>query len=168
MIFKNRGLLKNNSNKSFIYNFSVNDLNNKLIDLDTKRNKIILIVNSASSWGLTKTNLENLDLLYNKYNIGIWMFPSNQFNQEKRNNQELKKYVKEQNIKYDFFGKITLNGKNEEHIYNYLKYNTPGFKLRTDINWNYTKFLCINGKPIRRFEPITSFSIIEEEIKKYV
>lgn len=49
MIFKNRGLLKNNSNKSFIYNFSVNDLNNKLIDLDTKRNKIILIVNSASS-----------------------------------------------------------------------------------------------------------------------
>ena len=167
MIFKNRGFLSNYSKKS-IYNFSVNDLNNKIVDLNTKRNKIILIVNSASSWGLTKTNLENLDLLYNKYNIGVWMFPSNQFNQEKRNNVELKKYVVEQNIKYDFFGKITLNGENEEPLYNYLKYNTPGFKLRYDINWNYTKFLCVNGKPVKRFEPIASFSSIEEEIKKYI
>ena len=96
------------------------------------------------------------------------MFPSNQFYQEKRSNEELKKYVVEQNIKYDFFGKITLNGKNEEPLYNYLKYNTPGFKLRNDINWNYTKFLCVNGKPIKRFEPITPFSTIEEEIKKYI
>ena len=167
MIFKNRTFLKN-SNKSSIYNFSVNDLNNNLVDLSTKRKKIILIVNSASSWGLTKTNLENLDLLYSKYNIGIWMFPSNQFSQEKRSNEELKKYVKDQKIKYDFFGKVILNGKNEEPLYNFLKYNTPGFKLRNDINWNYTKFLCIDGKPIKRFEPIASFSAIEEEIKKYI
>ena len=48
MIFKNRTFLKN-SNKSSIYNFSVNDLNNNLVDLSTKRKKIILIVNSASS-----------------------------------------------------------------------------------------------------------------------
>ena len=96
------------------------------------------------------------------------MFPSNQFNQEKRSNEELKKYVKDQKIKYDFFGKVILNGKNEEPLYNFLKYNTPGFKLRNDINWNYTKFLCIDGKPIKRFEPIASFSAIEEEIKKYI
>lgn len=49
MIFNNRRLINKNNNKSSIYNFSVNDLNNKLTDLDTKRNKIILIVNSASS-----------------------------------------------------------------------------------------------------------------------
>lgn len=48
MIFKNHGLLNKNS-KSSIYNFFVNDLNNSQIDLNTKRNKIILIVNSASS-----------------------------------------------------------------------------------------------------------------------
>ena len=48
MIFKNRGFLSNYS-KTSIYNFSVNDLDNKKIDLNTKRNKIILIVNSASS-----------------------------------------------------------------------------------------------------------------------
>ncbi len=48
MIFKNRGFLSKNS-KTSIYNFSVNDLNNKIVDLNTKRNKIILIVNSASS-----------------------------------------------------------------------------------------------------------------------
>tara|TARA_B100000524_G_C23447410_1_gene297524 strand:+ start:238 stop:390 length:153 start_codon:yes stop_codon:yes gene_type:complete len=50
MIFKNSILVnKNNKNFSNIYNFSVNDLNNNLINLDIKRNKIILIVNSASS-----------------------------------------------------------------------------------------------------------------------
>jgi glutathione peroxidase-family protein len=50
MIFKNSILVnKNNKNFSTIYNFSVNDLNNNLINLDKKRNKIILIVNSASS-----------------------------------------------------------------------------------------------------------------------
>ena len=48
MIFKNRGFLSKNS-KTSIYNFFVNDLNNSQIDLNTKRNKIILIVNSASS-----------------------------------------------------------------------------------------------------------------------
>ena len=48
MIFKNTVFLSKN-NKTSIYNFSVNDLNNKIVDLNTKRNKIILIVNSASS-----------------------------------------------------------------------------------------------------------------------
>ena len=32
-----------------IYNFKVNDLNNNLVDLSKRKNKIILIVNSASS-----------------------------------------------------------------------------------------------------------------------
>ncbi len=49
MIFNNRRLINKNSNKKSIYDFTVNDLNNNLIDLDKKRNKIILIVNSASS-----------------------------------------------------------------------------------------------------------------------
>ena len=31
----------------------------------------------------------------------------------------------------------------QEPLFKYLKVNTPGFKLREDINWNYTKFLCV-------------------------
>ena len=96
------------------------------------------------------------------------MFPSNQFNQEQRSNEQLKSYVKEKNIKYDFFGRVELNGKNQEPLFKFLKSNTPGFKLREDINWNYTKFLCVNGKPVKRFESITSFSVIEKEIQKYL
>ena len=96
------------------------------------------------------------------------MFPSNQFNQENKSNEELKAYVSEKNIKYDFFGKIILNGSGEEPLYKFLKKKTPGFKLREDINWNFTKFLCINGKPVKRFEPVSSFSSIENEIKKYL
>jgi glutathione peroxidase len=96
------------------------------------------------------------------------MFPSNQFSQEKRSNEQLKSYVKDKNIKYDFFGKVDLNGKSQEPLFKFLKVNTPGFKLREDINWNYTKFLCVNGYPVKRFEPITPFTIIEKEIQKYL
>ena len=49
MIFKNYNFLKNDGIQSSIYNFEVNNLNNNLVDLNTKKNKIILIVNSASS-----------------------------------------------------------------------------------------------------------------------
>lgn len=109
-------------------------------------------------------------MLYSKYRgiLGIWMFPSNQFNQEKRSNEQLKNYVKDKNIKYDFFGKVDLNGKGQEPLFKFLKVNTPGFKLREDINWNYTKFLCVNGYPVKRFEPITPYNIIEKEIQKYL
>ena len=171
MLYKVKKTLSQMSNPiETIYNFKVPNLDGNLVDLNNKKNKVILIVNSASKWGLAQTNLDNLDLLKKKYNknLSIWMFPSNQFNQENKSNEELKAYVSEKNIKYDFFGKIILNGSGEEPLYKFLKKKTPGFKLREDINWNFTKFLCINGKPVKRFEPVSSFSSIENEIKKYL
>jgi glutathione peroxidase-family protein len=48
MIFKNYNFLKEKHSVMSIYNFKVNDLNNNLVDLSKKKNKIILIVNSAS------------------------------------------------------------------------------------------------------------------------
>lgn len=58
-----------------------------------------------------------------------------------------------------------LDGPSEDPLYKFKK-KTPGFKLREAINLNFTKFLCINGKPVKRFEPVSSFSSIENEIKK--
>ncbi len=58
------------------------------------------------------------------------MFPSNQFNQENKSNDELKVYVSEKKIKYDFFGKIMLNGKDEEPLYNFLKKKNSRFQIK--------------------------------------
>ncbi len=49
MIFKNYNLQKSNGMSASIYNFKVKNLDNNLVDLNTKKNKVILIVNSASS-----------------------------------------------------------------------------------------------------------------------
>ena len=43
----------------------------------------------------------------------------------------------------------------------------PDFEKKSDIKWNFTKFLIDReGKAVRRFEPTDDLKEVEEEIKK--
>ena len=43
----------------------------------------------------------------------------------------------------------------------------PDYKQKSDIKWNFTKFLINKkGQVVARFEPTTSIAVIEEQIKQ--
>ena len=67
----------------------------KLLILDYK-NKVVLVVNTASYCGFTKQYEELQDLWdkYNKKGLIVLGVPSNSFNQEKKKILKLKNFVK--------------------------------------------------------------------------
>jgi glutathione peroxidase len=95
-------------------------------------------------------------------------FPCNQFgNQEPKTNEEIQKFIRNKNVRFPIFGKIDVNGKNEDPLYSYLKNNIKGI-LGKNITWNFTKFLCIYGIPVERYGPKDNPKSFEKTIKDYL
>ena len=155
-------------NINSLHDFIVSDLDNKEVNLKKfKDMNPIIVVNVASLWGLASRNYEELEILNKRYpNLGILAFPSDQFgDQEYKTNDEIKEFIRKKNVTFPVFGKIDVNGKNEHPLYSFLKKKKPGI-IGKDIPWNYTKFLCDKGVPVKRFGPQDSPLSFEKEIKK--
>ena len=94
----------------------------------------------------------------------ILAFPCNQFgNQERDNDEKIQEFIKKKNINFPVFSKIDVNGNNQHSLYKYLKQQKSDF-FGEDIKWNFTKFLCQNGKPIKRYGPQTNPLSFEKDI----
>ena len=62
------------------------------------------------------------------------------------------------------FEKLEVNGNAAHPLFRYLKNELPGV-LGGRIKWNFTKFLIgRDGKPLKRFAPMTTPEKIEEAI----
>ncbi len=133
-----------NYEKKF-YDFKIESISGEIIDLKDYKNKIVLMVNTASNCGFTK-QYEGLQILQNQYKskgLIVLGIPSNSFNQEKKKNDDVKKFC-EVNFNIDFpLSTITdVKGNNAHEIYqwaykNYGKSAVP--------KWNFHKIL-INKK----------------------
>ncbi|CAG9316637.1 unnamed protein product [Blepharisma stoltei] len=127
-----------------IYDFIVNDIDEKPIKLSNYQGKVLIIVNVACSCPLTRRNYNQLNQLYSKYNekgLEILAFPCNQFyNQEAGSNEEIKDYVKNDlKAKFNLFSKINVNGKNACDLYIYLRFKSS--LAGKNIDMNFGKFL---------------------------
>ncbi|WP_075603614.1 glutathione peroxidase [Saccharicrinis aurantiacus] len=155
---------------SIFYNFSATSLQGKEISMDTFKGKTILIVNTASKCGLTP-QFEGLETLFQKYkdkDLVILGFPCNQFaNQEPGDEKSISEgCMINYGVSFPMFAKIDVNGDNTHPIYKYLK-SELGSLLGSKIKWNFTKFLIdANGKPIKRFAPITKPVKIDKYLAK--
>jgi glutathione peroxidase len=154
-----------------IYQFSAADYRDQTIDLSKYKDKVLLIVNTASACGFT-SQYQGLQALYSKYQdqgFEILAFPCNQFKQqEKGTNSEIKSFCDLQfNIKFDLFGKVDVNGESAHPLFKFLKKQAPGILGSESIKWNFTKFLVNkNGEVIKRFATMTKPSAIESDIKR--
>jgi len=154
-----------------IFDFSIKDATGNLVKLsDYNKNNPILIVNVATYWGLTERNYSELQNLYERYkNQGFIVlgFPCNQFgNQERDSNKEIQQFLKKKGITFPVFGKIDVNGQNQDPLYKYLKNKKSDF-LGKDIKWNFTKFMCHQGVPVKRYGPQTNPLSFEDDIKNF-
>jgi glutathione peroxidase len=154
--------------KNRFYDFAAKNLQGKEVSMSEFKGKTVLVVNTASQCGLTPQyeGLEKLNQKYKDKGLVILGFPCNQFgNQEPGDSKSIEEgCLLNYGVSFSMFSKIEVNGKNAHPIFKYLKHELGGI-FGSSIKWNFTKFLLdANGKPVKRFSPITK----PEEIDKYL
>jgi len=175
-----------------LFEFQAKKLSGEIQKLSQYRGKIVLVVNTASLWGATIRDFTGINKLAEKFpdELVILAFPSNQFgHQENGDGEEIintLKYVRPGKgfvPKAVMFHKIDVNGSNEHELFTWLKQKLPipqdeGLKLmgdqkyiiwtpiqRSDISWNFEKFLIDpQGIPVKRFSRTFPAIDIEPDI----
>ena len=179
-----------------IYDFTVKDDAGKDVSLAEYKGKVLLIVNTATRCGFTPQYKE-LEALYEKYSkdgLEILDFPCNQFGEQAPGSiQEIHQFCTANfDIQFPQFDKIEVNGANEHPLYTWLKaqkgfggFDTndqrgkfmddmlrkrdADFDKKSDIKWNFTKFLISrDGRVLKRYEPTDKISDIEADMQMEV
>ena len=160
-----------------VYDFTVKDIQGHDVSLSQYKDKVLLIVNTASKCGFTP-QYDGLEALYQKYKdkgLVILGFPCNQFlGQEPGSEEEIKTFCSTTyGVTFPMFSKIDVNGENRHPLYAKLVAAAPtavapeesGFYERMaskgraplypdDILWNFEKFLIgRDGQVVQRFSP---------------
>ena len=179
-----------------VYDFTVKDDAGKDVSLAEYKGKVLLIVNTATRCGFTPQYKE-LEALYEKYSkdgLEILDFPCNQFGEQAPGSiQEIHQFCTANfDIQFPQFDKIEVNGANEHPLYTWLKaqkgfggFDTndqrgkfmddmlrkrdADFDKKSDIKWNFTKFLISrDGRVLKRYEPTDKISDIEADMQMEV
>ncbi len=154
-----------------IYDFSVDDIHGKPVKLDKYRNKVLLIVNTASKCGFTP-QYKGLEALYEKLHgkgLEILGFPCNQFGaQEPGTEKEIAQFCElNYGVTFPLFAKVEVNGGNAAPLYRYLKAEKPGLLGSEAIKWNFTKFLVDRkGNVLARYAPNDTPESMAGDIEK--
>ena len=172
-----------------LYDYSVKDRSGNEVSLEQYRDKVVLVVNTATGCGFTPQYKE-LEEMYEKYHdqgLEILDIPCNQFaGQTPGTDEEIHEFCTlRYNTQFPQMKKSEVNGENELPLYTWLK-SQKGFagfghgpmalamsamlkKIDKDyknnpaIKWNFTKFLVgRDGEVVERFEPTESMKKVEE------
>ncbi len=151
------------------YDFIVKDSGGNDVSLSNYKDKLLLIVNTATGCGFTP-QYQGLQALYERYQskgLEILDFPCNQFaNQAPGTESEIQNFCTlKYNTTFKLFAKVKVNGKDAEPLFDYLK-KEKGSALGNRIKWNFTKFLVDpSGKVIKRYAPTDTPENIEKDIQ---
>jgi len=151
------------------YDFTAKNIFGEDVSMEEYRNKVVLIVNTASKCGYTP-QYKDLEQLYREYKdkgLEILGFPCNQFdNQEPGTNEEVYQFCQQNyGVTFTMFEKIDVNGDNAHPIYKFLT-SQPG-NLGGEIKWNFTKFLTDKeGNVVKRYESAVLPSEIKDDINR--
>lgn len=149
--------LRDPSPQPSIYDFSLPDAQNNLINFTQFQNKVLLIVNVASLCGFTPQYHE-LQQLYAKYHsqgLEILGFPCNQFgNQEPKSDKKIAQHCRRDfGVEFLIMKKIKVNGEDQSDLYRYLKDAKSGMFGFKGIRWNFEKFVIDRkGNVVARFD----------------
>ncbi|MBS7564605.1 glutathione peroxidase [Mucilaginibacter sp. Bleaf8] len=143
-----------------IYRFSVTKLNGEEINLNNYRDKVLLIVNTASQCGFTP-QLKQLEDLRNEFegqDFEILAFPSNDFGrQEPLDGSSIGKFCKINfGAHFPVFGKVKVKGEDAHPLFKFLGSKKQNGKVQSAPLWNFHKYLINrNGEVIDYFYPFT-------------
>tara|TARA_B100001540_G_scaffold314179_1_gene338566 strand:- start:53 stop:604 length:552 start_codon:yes stop_codon:yes gene_type:complete len=154
IFFKNN--LSANYDKLF-YDFKINDVSGNKLDLKEFKNKVVLLVNTASYCGFTK-QYDDLQFIWDKYkekNFVVLAVPSNSFNQEKKTNDEVKEFCKFNfNITFPITEISEVKGDLAHPIY---KWAIENHGSSAKPKWNFHKILINrDGKVVDTYSSLTN------------
>lgn len=139
-----------------VYGQQMKTLAGKEVDLSTYKDKVLLIVNTASKCGATP-QYEPLQALHEKYRdkgLVVIGFPCNQFGgQEPGSAEVIQKFCTENyDVDFDMFAKVDVNGSDAAPLFKFLTSDKTGLDDQGSIRWNFEKFLVSrDGKVVARF-----------------
>ena len=123
------------------YDFSIESISGEIIHFNDYKNKVVLIVNTASYCGFTK-QYEELQSLWEKYSskgLIVLGIPSNSFNQEKNNNSEIKEFCEVNfNINFPMSSITEVKGKKAHDLFKWAEDN---YGKSAIPKWNFHKIL---------------------------
>ena len=127
--------------EKIFFDFKINSISGDVIDFQDFKGKPILIVNTASYCGFTK-QYDDMQELWDKYRdkgLIVLGIPSNSFNQEKKNNNDVKEFCEVNfNINFPLTEITDVKGDNAHEIYKWAKAN---YGKSAVPKWNFYKIL---------------------------
>jgi glutathione peroxidase len=154
-----------------IYDFTAETIDGQPANLADFRDKVVLVVNTASQCGFTR-QYAGLEALYRKYRdkgLVVVGFPCNQFGaQEPGDEAEIKSFCSlTYDVDFPMMRKVDVNGPRAHPLYAWLKSQKKGVLGTEGIKWNFTKFLVDrSGKVAGRFAPTVEPKALEGAIER--
>ena len=140
MIFFTNNKVSANYEKIF-FDFKINSISGEIINLRDYQNKLVLVVNTASYCGFTNQydDLQKLWDMYKSRGLIVLGIPSDSFNQEKKSDDEVKKFCEVNfNINFPLSSITEVKGKNAHDLYKWAKENHGKSAIP---KWNFYKIL---------------------------
>lgn len=136
-----------------IYDIAITKADGEETTLEQYSGKTLLLVNVASNCGYAHQYV-GLQKLYEQYKgmgFAVLAFPCNDFGEQEPGTMDeiisfcLSKY----GVKFDFFQKIHIVGKDKHPLYKFLTKQSPE---QNEVKWNFEKFLISrDGRILNRF-----------------
>ena len=149
----------NNSfaSEKVFHDFSITSISGEEIQLVDYKNKVVLLVNTASQCGFTP-QYAGLQKIYDRYKedgLIVLGVPSDDFNQELNSNDDVKKFCEIRfGVNFPMTSIEKVRGENAHPLYKWVASNTS---VIGQPRWNFHKFLIgKDGKIINWFSSMTS------------
>ena len=140
MILFSKNNVSANYDKIF-FDFKINSISGEQIDLKDYKNKVVLVVNTASYCGFTN-QYNDLQSLWEKYKsdgLIVLGVPSNSFNQEKKKDYDVKEFCEVNfNINFPMTTITEVKGENSHEL---SKWAEKNYGKSAIPKWNFHKIL---------------------------
>ena len=153
-----------------LYDFEAVSMQGEKFRFADHRDKVFLIVNTASKCGFTSqfAGLEKLWETYGSRGLMVVGFPSNEFGkQDPGSDREIASFCQlNYGVTFPMMRKIEVNGAGAHPLWAWLRREASGVLGTTSIKWNFTKFLVgKEGQVLKRYAPTDKPESLIEDIE---
>jgi glutathione peroxidase len=153
-----------------VHDFVARTIDGRSVPLAGFKDKVLLVVNTASACGFTPqfAGLEELHKEFGPRGLAVIGFPCNQFgSQDPGSNDEIAQFCQlNYGVSFPMMAKVDVNGPAADPLFDWLRSEAPGILGSKAIKWNFTKFLVgKDGRVVKRYAPMDKPESLKGDIE---